>query len=83
MHSFYQARKRLRTLGLLPPARSRRSPKKAARQQVSFSKVELTPPSPSPAAFRLGLPNGLTLEWSGSELPSPVVELLERLIQPR
>lgn len=35
------------------------------------------------AAQELSLPNGIVLEWSGAELPSPVVELLERLTQPR
>ena len=83
LHAFYQARKRLRALGFLPANRSRRGSKKAAHKSVSFSKVELTPPPRIPAEFRLGLPNGLTLEWSGSELPLPVVELLERLLQPR
>ncbi len=84
LHAFYQARKRLRAQGLLPAGRSRTGSKKAARKSVSFSKVELTPPpSRMQAEFRLGLPNGLTLEWSGSELPAPVVELLERLLQPR
>jgi hypothetical protein len=83
LHAFYQARKRLRALGLLPAVRSRRGSKKAPRQPVSFSRVELTPPGRAQAEFRLGLPNGLTLEWSGCELPPAVVELLERLIQPR
>ena len=42
LHAFYQARKRLRVLGLLPAGRSRRGTQPAARQPVSFSKVELT-----------------------------------------
>jgi hypothetical protein len=83
LHAFYQARKRLRALGFLPAVGSRRGSRQASRKSVSFSKVELTPPPRTRAEFRLGLPNGLTLEWSGSELPAPVVELLERLIQSR
>jgi hypothetical protein len=76
LHAFYQARKRLRVLGLLPTTDLRRKPKAAS----AFAKIELIKP-PRPAAdFRLGLPNGITLEWSGAELPSPVVQLLERLI---
>jgi hypothetical protein len=79
LHALYQARKRLRTLGFLPPGRPRTAgPKPKAR---AFSKVELLAPRRSGADFRLGLPNGLTFEWSGAELPSPVIDLLERLIQ--
>jgi hypothetical protein len=41
LHAFYQARKRLRALGLLPAGRSCRGSKKAPHQPVSFSRVEL------------------------------------------
>ncbi len=85
LHALYQSRKRLRALGLMERTRAVRNDKKkgASRAAVSFSKVELsTPRSPSPD-FRLSLPNGLVLEWSGTELPSPVVDLVERLTQPR
>jgi len=76
LHAFYQARKRLRALGFLSTADLRRKPKAAS----AFAKVERIE-SPGPAAdFRLGLPNGITLGWSGAELPSPVMQLLERLI---
>jgi len=81
LHAFYQARKRLRALGFLPPGRPRTVRPKA--KAPAFSKLELLSPRRSGADFRLGLPNGLTFEWSGSELPSPVVDLLERLIQLR
>ena len=80
-HALYQARKRLRSLGLLPPAAKRRDPSGA--KPVAFSKVELRSPPPSQAEFRLSLPNGFVLEWSGAELPSGVVDLLERLTSPR
>jgi hypothetical protein len=83
LHAFYQARKRLRTLGFLPAGQRRRRPSKAERKSVAFSKVELTPPRASRPDFRLSLPNGLVLEWSGAELPAPVVELVERLTRPR
>jgi len=83
VQAFYQARKRLRTLGFLPSGRTRRSPSKSERQPVAFSKVELTTPRTSRPDFRLSLPNGLVLEWSGAELPLPVFELVERLTQPR
>ena len=82
LHALYQARKRLRTLGFLPPGRQQRAVRPKAKTPA-FSKVELLTPRRSSADFRLGLPNGLTFEWSGAELPSPVVDLLERLIQLR
>ena len=33
--------------------------------------------------YRLSLPSGLVFEWSGGEVPELVVDLLERLAQPR
>ena len=45
--------------------------------------VEVAAPRRASLDFRLSLPNGVVLEWSGSELPSPVVELVERLAQSR
>jgi hypothetical protein len=83
LHALYQARKRLRAMGLLAAARRQRSDCKTTARPVAFSKVELTTPRTSRPDFRLSLPNGLVLEWSGSELPLPVVELVERLTQPR
>jgi hypothetical protein len=81
LHAFYQARKRLRALGwLTAPAKARR--KKLAAQAVAFSKVDLRGQAP-PAEFRLSLPNGFVLEWSGAELPAAVVGLVERLTSPR
>ena len=83
LHALYQARKRLRMLGLLPPAVARQSRKKSAAKAVSFAKVELRSPATSAAEFRLSLPNGYVLEWSGGELPSAVIDLVERLTSPR
>lgn len=76
LHAFYQARKRLRALGFLSTSDLRRKPKATAS---AFTKIERMKPLRAAADFRLGLANGITLEWSGSEWPSPVVELLERL----
>ena len=81
-HAFYQARKRLRALGLMPAA-ARRLKKKATPKAVAFSKVELRSPHSSPADFRLSLPNGFVLEWSGTEFLSSVVDLVERLTSSR
>lgn len=83
LHALYQARKRLRMLGLLPPAASPRSSKKSSAKAVSFAKVEFRSPAAAAAEFRLSLPNGYVLEWSGGELPSAVVDLVERLTSPR
>jgi NAD-dependent oxidoreductase involved in siderophore biosynthesis len=85
LHAFYQARKRLRALGLLAQGSSKRgTPRaKALRAGVSFSKVELLPPQRSRADFRLSLPGGAVLEWSGAELPAAVVDLVERLTASR
>jgi hypothetical protein len=83
LHALYQARKRLRMLGLLLPAASPRSSKKSSAKAVSFAKVEFRSPAAAAAEFRLSLPNGYVLEWSGGELPSAVVDLVERLTSPR
>jgi hypothetical protein len=80
LHAFYQARKRLRALGLLDPAelqpRARRSESKS--EKVSFSKIAVAS-APSEAWFRLELPGAMALEWDGGEVPGTVVSLLERL----
>jgi len=55
----------------------------AAAKPVEFSKVELLSPRASQADFRLSLPGGAVLEWSGAELPPAVVDLVERLTSPR
>lgn len=84
LHSFYQARKRLRALGLLPPGNAKRSPKTGTvKAPVAFSKVEWVPPRSRSTEFRLSLPGGAVLEWSGAELPPAVVDLVERLTSPR
>lgn len=86
LHAFYQARKRLRALGLLTMGAPRRSPKQGKAptpRPVRFSRVEVRVPRPSGAEFRLSLPGGAVLEWSGEKLPPAVVDLVERLTSPR
>ena len=84
LHAFYQARKRLRALGLLKKGAPKRGGATAptSARPVSFSKVEIRAPR-AEADFRLSLPGGAVLEWSGAELPPAVLDLVERLSSPR
>ncbi len=77
VQALYQSRKRLRALGLLAPGRpARRSREATAR----FSKVAVAPVSViEPPRFRIELPNGAVLEWSGAASVGPVADLLERM----
>jgi len=82
LHALYQSRKRLRSLGLLPA-----SGRKTARPTSSgFSQVRVAASTPGrlvERGFCLGMPGGVTLEWSGEELPEAVSQLVERLISLR
>ena len=79
LQAFYQARKRLRSLGLLAaaPVRSRPAGKRSRGKAVRFSKIAVTP-AVTDRRFRLELPGGMALEWSGSDVPESVAVLLER-----
>ncbi|MDC1295767.1 hypothetical protein N8077_05485 [Myxococcota bacterium] len=84
LNAFYQSRKRLRALGLIKRTRAvRREKQNRETKSMAFSKVEVASPGRSSLDFRLSLPNGVVLEWSGGELPSLVIELVERLAQSR
>jgi len=83
LQALYQARKRLRADGLMPKARASQGSSKSKPKRVSFSQIKLTAPPTAHADFRLRLPNGLCLEWSGGQLPTPVIELVERLTKLR
>ena len=78
LHAFYQARKRLRALGLLAASPGQ---KRSRGRAVSFSKIAVTPAVADPR-FRLELPGGMALEWSGGDVPESVAVLLERLARP-
>ena len=81
LQALYQARKRLRAVGLLgPSAVQRKSPKRIER---AFSKVEVMAAQRTPLQFRLSFPNGFVLEWSGDEVPEAVLGLVERLTPTR
>ena len=83
VHAFYQARKRLRALGLLAAAATPRKPRRRRSPEtpVSFSKIVVSPAVADPR-FRLELPSGVALEWSGGDVPESVAVLLERLARP-
>ncbi len=83
LQAFYQARKRLRALGLLAAAPDRRKPIRTVSpvNGVSFSKIAVTPVA-TDSLFRLELPGGMALEWSGGDVPESVAVLLERLARP-
>lgn len=84
LHAFYQSRKRLRALGLIKRPRAvRREKENREAKPMAFSKVEVASPRRAGLDFRLSLPNGVVLEWSGGELPSAVIDLVERLTQSR
>jgi hypothetical protein len=74
VQALYQARKRLRAQGLLAPGRAR------SMTRARFSKVTV-PASPAieEARFRITLPNGAVLEWSGAASVGPVGDLVERM----
>ncbi len=73
VQALYQARKRLRARGLLAPGRSRTG---VAR----FAKVAVRPsPGIGEPRFRIELPNGAVLEWSGAASVGPVADLVERM----
>ena len=77
VQALYQGRKRLREKGLLAPGRTR------AATVPRFSKVALAAPVTSPSVeeprFRVTLPNGAVLEWSGAASVGPVGDLVERM----
>lgn len=82
LHAFYQARKRLRALGLLAASARREKPTRKTRPRTpSFSQIQVTP-EVSRGHFRVEMPSGIVLEWPGGEVPEPVVVLLERLGRP-
>jgi hypothetical protein len=80
VQALYQERKRLREKGLLAPGRRPRAP-----TVPRFSKVAVAAPVASPSIeeprFRITLPNGAVLEWSGAASVGPVGDLVERMAQ--
>ena len=73
VQALYQGRKRLRARGLLVPGRSGAGAPRFAKVAVRPS-AGITEPR-----FRIELPNGAVLEWSGAASVGPVADLVERM----
>jgi hypothetical protein len=85
LQALYQARKRLRSLGLMSPAGEATADKAKSRKRknASFAKLEVLQREEPGRGIRLRLPNGVMLECSGLESPKAVAELVEQLVQIR
>jgi len=84
LDAVYRARKRLRAMGALPPARTgSRKPAETHERggPVRFAKVAVSAPRIEASSLRVELANGITLEWSGVTEAAPIVELIERVRQ--
>ena len=84
LHAFYQARKRLRAIGALPPARApveKSAGASGSSRGVRFAKVAVSAPPMDVSRLRIALANGIALEWSGATEAGPIVELIERIRQ--
>ena len=76
VQALYQGRQRLRAQGVLAPGRPKATPTRR------FSKVAVTAPSLpgiEEPRFRISLPNGAVLEWTGAASLGPVGDLVERM----
>ncbi len=85
LHALYQARKRLRSLGLMSPPGEATGDKTKLRERkkTSFAKLGILQREEPGRGIRLRLPNGVMLECSGLESPKAVAELVEQLVQIR
>ncbi len=68
--SLYEAKRRLRTCGVIAPAAQRRVPPR------SFARVEIVDAGRTPASLRVRLASGALLEWS----EAPQGDVLRELI---
>jgi len=84
LHAFYQGRKRLRSIGVLPPARTEKTKTTVAvkaSRAVRFAKVAVSAPRAEESRLRIQLTNGIAMEWSGVTEAGAIVELIERIRQ--
>ncbi len=69
-HSLYEAKRRLRALGVIAPAPKRPTP------SPRFARVAVRDPSPSPCSLRIRLASGALLEWSEAPQGDALRELI-------
>jgi hypothetical protein len=81
LHAFYQGRKRLRAIGVLPPARGERAKTRGASRAVRFAKIAVSAPRAEDPHLRIQLTNGIAMEWSGMTEADAIVGLVERMRQ--
>jgi hypothetical protein len=82
LDAFYQGRKRLRAIGVLPPARAegaKATAPVASSREVRFAKVAVSAPRAEGPRLRIELANGIAMEWSDVTEADPIVELIERI----
>ena len=77
--SLYEAKRRLRGAGLLPPAEGSSSRKASRRRFVALAVRREPTPVESRGGFRIQLPNGTVLEWSEAPAAERLRELLGAL----
>ena len=80
-HAFYQGRKRLRSIGVLPPARTESAKTPGTSRAVRFAKVAVSAPRAEEPRLRIQLTNGIAMEWSGATEADAIVGLVERIRQ--
>ena len=84
LHAFYQGRKRLRSIGVLPPARTESAKTTVpvgSSRAVRFAKVAVSAPRAEERRLRIQLTNGIAMEWSGVAEVDAIVGLVERIRQ--
>ena len=68
--SLYEAKRRLRSCGVIAPAPKRTTP------SPGFARVAVRDPSPPPCSLRVRLANGALLEWSQAPEGDALRELM-------
>lgn len=77
--SLYEAKRRLRRSGLLPPAEETSSRKVSRRRFVALAVRREPAAVETRGGFRIQLPNGTVLEWSEAPAAEKLRELLGAL----
>jgi hypothetical protein len=81
LHVFDQGRKRLRSIGVLPPVRVKCAKTPGASQAVRFGMVAVSAPRAEEPRLRIELTKGSAMEGSGVPEADVIVRRVERLRQ--